>query len=262
MNQRDRFKKILYDIQEKGEIKVTDLMDELGVSGATIRSDIRELDRKKRLKRIYGGAVKIPEEEILTVKFEAGKFYKCGHYKRSIAEHAFVYIEDGDTIMLDDSTTCAYLAQVIYGHPEKKLTVVTNSLYDAALLSSVPHVSVYIGGGSVSGRPAAVMDAVTAKNFGSYHVQKFFTGIHGIDLNTGLNSSDMVHMRVKQQMINSSEQLYVLADASKFGKSGLFTVCELKAVYRFITDNTLKADIREKIKRQGLEVDYVSVEAP
>lgn len=261
MDQDKRFEKILSSVRENGSVKVAELTGELGVTGATVRSDIRELDSRGFLKKVYGGAVQLDEGAVLSVKFEAGKFYQNGGSKHAIARRAFDYIADGDTVMLDDSTSCAHLAQVIHAHPEKKVTIVTNSLYDAALLSTVAHVKVYIGGGAVSGSPAAVMDVATAKNFGSYRVQKFFTGIRGIDLNAGLNSSDMIHMSIKQQMINSSEQLYVLADASKFGKSGLFTVCELQRVHRFITDDALAGTFREKLAQQGLDVDYVAVEA-
>lgn len=57
----------------------------------------------------------------LSVQFESGEYYLNADYKRRIAEKAYEYIEDQESIMIDDSTTCCYLAQIIKERKEKRL---------------------------------------------------------------------------------------------------------------------------------------------
>lgn len=258
MTQDERLAIIVDEVNHRGTISVNELIGLLNVSGATIRSDIRELDDRGQLKKIYGGAKRLEIAQDLIVHFNPGKFFINAAQKKAICERAFSYIDPEDSIILDDSTTCCYLANIIKQTTDKKLTVITNSLYVASLLSNAAHVNLYIGGGQVTYSPPSVMDAVTAESFGNYHVKKFFTGIYGIDLNTGLNSQDMTHMIVKKQMIKSSEQIYCLADSSKFGRSGLFTVSPLTEVHQFITDNQVPQDVKNIISSRHLNIEYVT----
>ena len=53
----DRSAAILRRLEEKGEVKVSELSSLLGCSEVTIRNDIRKLEKKGALRRTHGGAV-------------------------------------------------------------------------------------------------------------------------------------------------------------------------------------------------------------
>ena len=59
MNNPDRRKQILDILAEEGEINTTVLSTRLGVTGATIRTDIRALEREGAIIRFHGG-IKLP----------------------------------------------------------------------------------------------------------------------------------------------------------------------------------------------------------
>lgn len=255
MKQKERLEKIMDEIETNGQVKVTELAEQLGISQVSIRNDIRKLDEEGKLKKTYGGAVK--KEIGLNVQFLSGDFYLNGNKKQRIAEKAYEYIEEGDSVMLDDSSTCCYLAQVISRHPEKKMAIVTNSIYAAAQLSSCDYVDLYVLGGHVISNPPSVIDTVTSDNIKTYHVKKLFTGIHGIDLQSGLNSTDAVHMEVKKKMIECAEQVFVLADHTKFGSSGLFIVCRLEDIDYLITDSGIPKEVENSIRETGVLLDIL-----
>ena len=85
-----------------------------------------------------------------------------------IAKRAYEYIEGGDSIIIDDSTTGYYLAKYIKEHAEKHLAVVTNSVLSGAELTSARHVDLFIVGGHVIGNPPAALDNITVGAWGSF----------------------------------------------------------------------------------------------
>ena len=119
MKHDERIEIIIREVQEKGQVKVPELAQMLDCSEVTMRNDIRKLDDQGILKKTHGGAEK--RSYGLSVQFESGEYYLNADYKRRITEKAYEYIEDQESIMIDDSTTCCYLAQIIKERKEKRL---------------------------------------------------------------------------------------------------------------------------------------------
>lgn len=264
----DRLSYILNEVNRTGRVKVTELSEELGCSEVTIRNDIKRLDEQGVLKRVFGGAVKmdaVPQSlptnitlqnhsQSLTLELAAGSYYVNKEYKESIAETAFSLIDNQDAIMLDDSTTCAFLARIIRNHPEKKVSVVTNSLLSAVVLANLPHVSLYFLGGNIKSTPAAATGSITTENVKTYHVNKFFSGINKLNLEKGIASVDTSHAMVKRAMIDAADETYILVDHTKFGNAEMFSVCGMDRIKCIITDNAIEAEIIEKAKAQNVEI--------
>lgn len=274
-NKKKRREFILNEIKQKGHIFVNEICDEFGCSEVTARTDIRELGEDGLLIKTHGGAVQADKGEIvesreqksghendiysakISTTFFAGRYYLNVEEKQRIVEKAYEYIEDNDTIMLDDSTTCCYLAQYISRHSEKRISIVTNSLFVTVVLSGLEHINVYILGGRIQANPPSAMDNFTVESCNNYHVAKFFTGINRIDLRMGLTSADASHADVKKAMIRSADEVYVLADHTKFASGSLFTVCPIKCVHHIITDRGLDGSIAQLALDCGISMDIV-----
>ena len=112
----ERRQKILQELEEKGKVRVTDLSKSLHCSEVTIRSDIKAMQEEGLLKRIHGGAIRL--ESVLAKKYNVESIYRNADRKEDIARKAYEYIEDGDTIIIDDASTSFYLALHIKAHPE------------------------------------------------------------------------------------------------------------------------------------------------
>ncbi len=138
----ERRNEILKELDRKGRVKVTDLSKEFGCSEVTIRNDIKAMDIEGLLKRTHGGAVKVETET--ERKYSAETIYRNVTQKKRIAEAAYEFLDDRDTIIIDDASTSFYLAQEIKNHPEKRIAVVTNSLIAGNELAGVGHVELSI----------------------------------------------------------------------------------------------------------------------
>ena len=134
----ERRRLIQKEVEEKGEVRVAYLSEKYNCSEVTIRNDIKALDQEGVLKRVHGGAIAL--EKVRTRKYAAESIYKNTEQKRKIAACAYKFIEDRDTIIIDDASSSFYLALYIKEHPEKRLAVVTNSLLSGNELAGLDHV--------------------------------------------------------------------------------------------------------------------------
>ena len=115
----ERRRTILRELDERGRVRVADLSRELGCSEVTIRNDIKNMDMEGLLQRVHGGAIK--REESPVRKYSAESIYRHTDRKKKIAACAYEYIEDRDTIIIDDASSSFYLAVHIKNHPEKRV---------------------------------------------------------------------------------------------------------------------------------------------
>lgn len=243
---QERRQKILEEVDEKGKVRVADLSRKFGCSEVTIRNDIKCMDQEGLLVRTHGGAIRIEKEQ--TRKYESESVYRYTDRKQKIAACAYEFIEDRDTIIMDDASSTFYLALHIKKHPEKRLAVVTNSLLIGNELAGVDHVDLYMVGGHVGGRIAATMGDPAVRNIEQFHVDKAFIGVHGINFDVGLTSIGTPQMQIKQAILKSTEKVYVLADSSKFGGGYLSVICPIKDVYKIITDNEVSSENIKKAR--------------
>lgn len=249
----ERRREILNELESNGKVRVVDLSQQFGCSEVTIRNDIKNMDAEGLLKRVHGGAIKLETSPVR--KYSAESIYRYTERKKRIAAKAYEYIEDRDTIIIDDASSSFYLAVHIKQHQEKRVAVVTNSLLVGNELAGVSHVELYMVGGHVGGHLAATMGDATVQNMKDFHVDKAFIGVHGINFEAGLTSIATPQMQIKHAILKAAEEIYVLADSSKFGGGYLSVICPLNEVHKIITDNEVS---KENIKiAQELKVPLV-----
>ncbi len=128
----ERQSRILKLLKKEHKVLVPQLCELYGVSPATIRNDLNDMESRGLLKRTHGGA-------ILNTKmgFEQNveqKLTRNSREKEAIAKIAAEYVEDGDAIAIDTGTTTLAFARCLT--EKKNLTVITNDLNIAAFLDA------------------------------------------------------------------------------------------------------------------------------
>ncbi|MEE0746452.1 MAG: DeoR family transcriptional regulator, partial [Anaerovoracaceae bacterium] len=98
MLQEERFNRILAELDSNGAVKSVKLAELLDVSESTVRRDINELDAKGRLKKVFGGAVRIGNDVSTFEEDVAAKSLYHRTEKDEIARYAAGLIEDGDMV--------------------------------------------------------------------------------------------------------------------------------------------------------------------
>lgn len=243
---KERQEKIEQYIVGHGSVSVQMLSERFNVSEVTIRKDLDELSKGNRITRTHGGAVakyqtrmNVGMDDLVIIHPEA---------KKRIAEKAMEYIEDGDSVMLDVSTTVLEFAKLINQSDRKNITVITPSLMVGRVFNNEA-ITVMVIGGILNQRLDATCGTVAEKLIKTISADKCFLGVNGIDSAFGLSTSDFTDACLKSAMCDASKQCFVLADHSKFHKRYLAQICKLEQkVDCIITDE----------KAEG--VDYESIQ--
>lgn len=246
MKYSDREKKILALLEEQGYVDNVMLGKYLACSTVTVRTMMRSLEKRGLLIRTHGGAKSLSEH--LTISIPAGNIFKDREAKTRIAERAYEYITDRDTIILDDSSNSYYLAQAIKRHSDKYLIVITNSLSVAAELADCATVDVICIGGMLSGKPPAFVGDFALNTLRGFKATKAFIGVHGIDPDIGITSIGNEQMMIKKMIFEITRDVYVLACGNKFSPGYLLVSAKLEQIHKIITDKEIKSENFEKIK--------------
>ncbi|MCL6443503.1 MAG: DeoR/GlpR family DNA-binding transcription regulator, partial [Alicyclobacillus sp.] len=176
----DRHRKIVELVRQEGSIRVAELSRLFQVTEETIRRDLDRLESEGKVIRTHGGAV-ATEERPLEVPIEQREISRI-EQKRAIAAKAVQFVEEGDTISLDASTTAWQMARVL---PDIPLTVVTNSVKVAMELANKRYVQVISVGGVLVARSLSFVGPLAERSLDGYHVRKAFFSCSGVHLTYG-----------------------------------------------------------------------------
>lgn len=247
----ERKQAILECLKKDNRIYVTDLSEKFSVSEVTIRKDLQELEYRGLLQRIHGGAALLDKAAIeptldeLQINMEE---------KRAIAQVAYSFIEDRDTLLLDASTTTRELAHLIRKGERRNLTVITTALQISQELADSDNIQVVQIGGTIRKSLYTTMGPMATDELQSLHADKAFIGVNGIDPAVGLTTQHMLECQIKQHIINASACSFVLADASKMSKITLNVICPTSGVDYIITDEGISPAFAKKLRESGVEV--------
>lgn len=248
----ERYETIVNLVNERGSVRVAELSKICGVTEETIRRDLDRLEQQGRLRRSHGGAVSLREEQLEIPYFE--REVTNIEEKKKIAAAAITYVKEGDSIILDASSTAWYMASIL---PNMRLTVLTNSIKVALELANKEKVEVLSTGGVLTARSLSYIGPLAERSLEHYHVSKAFISCKGINAEKGLSESNEWQARLKQKMISLSDQVFLLADYSKFKQQSFAWVASLSEVDQIITDSKTSDQALKLI--DDLHVPYIKV---
>lgn len=242
MLQGERRNRILELLQTSRAITVKELCTTLEASEATIRRDLTTLEEEGKLERTHGGAMLgspgKPEPEESFQQKES----RYTLQKRAIAQKAFEFLKENDSIVVDAGTTTFELARLI-GQSSLKITVVTNSTILAAELSSNANLELITLGGKVRLNTQATVGSIALQTMRQFNVSKAFIAANGISPDQGLTTPDLEEAAVKNAMINAASERFVLADHTKFNRVSLCQIAPLSMIDIIITDRDIDPSV-------------------
>ncbi len=236
-------------IRDSGVIRVEDLCRRLGVSAATVRRDLDQLERSGSIRRVHGGAVSV-ESRLDEPVFE-DKTSLAVREKRRIAEAAAGLIEPGDTIYLDGGSTVLELARLL--RERTRLTVVTNSLHAAYELAGRGPRLIVIGG-ELRRLSQTLVGPLTRLVLEGLHLDKAFMGTIGFALGQGLTTTDPSEAFTKQLVSAHARQVILLADSSKAGKVSFASAGNWESIHVLITDKQIEKSFARDLAARGIKI--------
>jgi len=249
-NITDRHQYILQKLRQDGKIDIPELIEEMDVSGVTIRKDLKLLEEKKLLFRTRGGAS--TKNPYAGERHINEKEFIQSDEKRAIAREALKLIGQNDSIIIGSGTTNFELAKILF--PEKRLMVITPATRVTVELNGRPNVEILQLGGIVQQTSAAVAGFFAEKILEELACGVLFLGVDGIDLEHGVSVANIFEASLNKKMIELAQTVVVLADNSKFNRRGLGKICDLSKIDYIITDSGLSTSTINKIERTGVKV--------
>jgi DeoR family transcriptional regulator, fructose operon transcriptional repressor len=245
-HRRERVRQI---VRARRAVRVEDLRSELGVSLATVRRDLDELEAEGALRRVHGGAVSVDVRPI-EARFDA-KATEGAEEKRRIAAVAASLIEPDETVYLDSGSTCLELARLLHGRAD--LTVVTNSLPALVELAGQGPRLVVLGG-ELRPLSQALVGPLTRLLLEQIFVDRAFMGTFGLSLEAGLTTSDPTEAYTKELVLGRARQVVLLAEDRKLGTRSFAHAGRLDQVDVLVTNASLDASAAEAFARAGVRV--------
>ena len=227
----ERHSMIIKAVNERASVTIAELAEMLDVSASTVKRDLIILANEGKIIKVRGGAMSRNESFTSVEKNVEEKASICTEEKMTIAKYAAELIENGDFVFLDAGTTTEKMIDYLN---VKDVTYVTNGFIHAKKLARKGY-KVFITGGEIKASTEAIVGAECVLTLKNYNFTKCFMGTNGISLTAGFTTPDVNEARVKSAAIESSREVYVLADHSKFDEVSSATFAGLgKAV--IITD--------------------------
>ncbi|HEB10750.1 MAG TPA: DeoR/GlpR transcriptional regulator [Spirochaetales bacterium] len=213
----ERQHQIVELLKKKKRFTVKELSQVFNISGATIRSDLKDLAEQGKLIRTHGGAM---------------------YNQESGAEFPF------------------NLRKTRRKRIKEEITVITNSLEVSYKLALLPNLQVISLGGRVRRESLSLVDAqidpLVPESIG-----KAFMGALGLSLDQGLTDVNPSEITVKQSIARRSRVIIALVDSTKWDKVSYGTFVPTGQIHTIISDQNAPENMVTEIEKRGIKVIQV-----
>lgn len=260
MNTYDRRNKIIELVNQNGSVQVADLSNSFAVSEVTIRSDLGLLEQKGELTRFHGGAAKrkdkenIEEEKHQDEMVLEERYLQAGDPKKRIVQAAAGMVKPGDTVILDSGSTTMLLAEELVKFGD--ITVITNNLPAAFVLSENPDITLVVCGGTLRHKTRSLHGNITEYALQGIVANLMFVGADGLDAATGITTFNEGYS-ISGIMADVAQQVVVLTDSTKFGRRGYNLVLPINKIDIVITDTDISDDALQSLKATSINLIMV-----
>jgi len=247
----ERRRRILELLSKNGTITVAELVEKFDVGEATIRRDLRYLEKNYGVVVTYGGA-HLPHYGMLQEFPLTQKTLINTEQKNLIAQKAAALVQEGDSIGLNAGSTVELILD--YLPKLTALTVVTLSLNVAVRAAKIPYVNLVLPGG-VFRRTSYEFCGSHAEHFlSTLSVDKAFIGASAVSLEKGVTHPVLEEVPLNRLMMEIAREKYLVVDSSKFGRVAFGQFARLEEFTGFIVDDDFPADMRAYAAAHDIKV--------
>ncbi|AYY11706.1 DeoR/GlpR transcriptional regulator [Actinobacteria bacterium YIM 96077] len=243
-----RRERILEIVRTSGFVSVVELTHELGVSGMTVRRDLRKLEDSGEVRSVYGG-VTLPSDGNLS-GFDS-RAMENAEAKHAIATMAMRFVQANDTIAIDAGSTTACVAVNLDGNFAG--AVVSHSVPVIQLLVDRPGVHVIGLGGDLLQSSRAFVGPMTVDAAGRLQVRTLFLGAAAVD-ERGFYGVTDIERPTKHALIEIAERVVLVIDHTKFAAFAPVRLGPLSQLSAVVTDSEPPTPIAQAFAESGVEL--------
>ena len=248
--QQERQREIVALTLEAGRAEVAELAERYGVTTETIRRDLSELQKRRVLRRVHGGAVPWETtgfEPLLSVRTQTNP-----DEKRRLALAAVEELPDQGAIIIDSGSTLTGFARAI--PKTRALRVVTNSLTVATAFAEHDLLDVIVIGGRVHKNTLAMVDADSIAAIEPLSVDTLFISTDAASAEVGLTTPYREEAALKRAMIGAARRVVALVDHTKFAEDHFVRFAEWRDIDVLITTREIDPRTAGAIEATGTTV--------
>jgi DeoR/GlpR family transcriptional regulator of sugar metabolism len=231
---------------------VQELSAQFGVSEATIRRDLEQLDMQGVLQRAHGGAIAL--EAALPEPPIGRRMVENQEEKRRIGIAAARLINDGETIILGSGTTTLEVARNL--GDKRDLKVITNALNIANVLATYEQITVIVTGGLLRHTELSMIGHFTEQALRELRADKAVMSIRALSPAAGLTNEYGLETMIDRTIIGMSPQVIVLADHTKWGKTATALIAPATAAHTIVTTDAAPAEMVAELRAAGVQVVF------
>ena len=227
---------------------IESLLNEFDVSVSTIHRDLNVLEREGRISKFHG-RVTIKEDDY---SIESRMRVNID-LKQRIAGKALSFIESGDCLFFDDSTTVYQLARALCESNIRNVTVVSNGTRLLDLFLKTKNIDFFSTGGKLNDNFDNFIGPQALRTIEDFNGSKYFFSTSYISVEGGV--SDLFspdEMAIKTKMFEKSRETFLLADSTKFGKTSVVKLFDVNGIDHIISDSALHPDQRRRFEEAGI----------
>lgn len=243
-----------------GEVVISRVAKELGVSIETVRRDINVMCAHNILTKVHGGAV--PAQAALR-EAEYSQRKKSNHVvKAKLGEKAAELIKDHQVVAISTGSTLEAVAAGIKG--VRDISVLTNSLPIGETLSSRFERGEFDGKVVLFGGQLHMSERLTYGAEVLEQVRNYFTDIVFISAaavyESSLMSTNTEEGNIMTEMMKYSSRIVLVIESKKLGKHSVYRYGDLSKVDTIVTDTKypVSREIQAIIKEH--EIELITVE--
>lgn len=257
MTRAERLHALSEAVIAAGSMRIEDLPESFGVSLMTIHRDLDTLAAQGLLRKTRG-AVTALGTSLAESSTEFRSRLNTAE-KAALARAALEFVEPGQAVILDDSTTGLHLAQLL---PERQpLTVMTNFQPMLDALVGHPELNLISLGGQYYAWCRAYMGAVTIHALSTLRADLFIMSTSAIADDTCFHQHHDTIL-VKQAMFAAARRRILYVDHSKFETRALHALRPLTDFDTVIVDSNTPNEHIDRLSQAGVELVIAQVDPP
>lgn len=234
MSFKERENSILSYLREHKEATVSELCRVFYVSEPTMRRDLAALAEAGKLLRTHGGAAYRGEKGgNLPQAFREREQTSA---KVIIGKRAISLVKDGDTVMVDASSTASELLKLM--ETRHSVAVITNNAGAPVLLSETA-VKTFVSGGELAPDTYAFVGGYAEDFMRAFHADICFFSVRRLSADGCLTDNAIAENAVRRVMLSRAKKKVLLLDSKKIGEPCLNTLCTLEDIDLVISEEDI-----------------------
>ncbi len=229
-----RQQQVLSLLEERGFMSVEKLSELTYTSPSSIRRDLTRLENLYLIRRTHGGA-SIFKELNRAVPLNS-RMEKNTVEKRKIAKTAAALLRDGQTVMLDGSTTAGFMVPHIAKH--KDMILFTNNMQTAINAVNYGIQTHCIGGTSVN-RSVVLAGEQAYSTVVNVFPDILFFSSQCVDREGYIYDPILEENHIRELMLKNAAYRVFLCDAEKFGRRSLYRLTSIEDIDACVFDRPI-----------------------